>query len=721
MTLTQQFLLIAILPASFLILAWFLLHARLRRRPLVIRWLITLLVAAVWATSILSYFGGADWSPAVGYTWRVASNYALGLVAIGALWTTVTLLSLPKAAGQVTITLSVILWLAGIALDPAIWSYSLPTQLIAGRPIRHFDLWAAVWITSGLLPIVTAWYFSQRAVRHTLSSLHRNQLSYWLLALTLFMVGGGLAFIREVVWQELAALVLILAGLFGTLSITRSQLPDLRLGLRQFYGRLISALVIFGLAWLALWFIVQAVNTTTTPTQNLVLLFAAIFAAIFEIAHYFVWRLTRRLFLPTSADPAAILADYTDLTGNLLEPAELSHLILKQVQMHLGTEDGWILLAEEGPGGRLILRPMANLSGRPLEAVDFGPFSPFVTYLRDHFQPLIQYDLEQLEEFDNLPEWERAILEGWQRVIYMPFQAGGRLVGLLGLGPKMGSDPYSNDDLLLLTELASHLSPLLAQANILTNLRRVSDYAFQQSQGLVRENRRQQELISLYQEFFALISPDLRRPFAAIDKDIQQLQDKLAEHPTNKTVGSLEQQLANVRMVLNNLIGTAGRVQKQSEFAFHSVHLDEVARNALRNLTPMAEARRVTVDLILDNRLPPTQGDEQRLGEAVQNLLHNAIKFNKIGGVVRVECGTAGNELYLNIVDNGVGIPAERLDHIWNGFADTNNLNSSSKGPGMGLALTRYIVRAHGGRVEAASKYGAGSTFSIYLPVALED
>jgi signal transduction histidine kinase len=390
------------------------------------------------------------------------------------------------------------------------------------------------------------------------------------------------------------------------------------------------------------------------------------------------------------------------------------------MQMHLGTEDAWILLAEEGPGGRLVLRPLANLSGKKLLAVDFGPFSPFITYLREHSQPLIQYDVERLEEFDHLPDGERAILEEWERVIYMPFQAGGRLVGVLGLGQKMGSEPYSNDDLRLLAELASHLSPLLAQASIVTNLRRVSDYAFQQSQELVRENRRQQELIGLYNEFFGLISPDLRRPFAAIDKDIQLLQDKLGEHPTNKTVTNLEGQLANVRTVLNNLIGVAGRVHKQSDFAFEPVHMDEVARNAVRNLGPMAEARRVVVDLVVDNRLPCARGDEQRLGEAVQNLLHNAIKFNKIGGGVKIECGTAGNELYLHIVDNGVGIPAERLEQIWDGFANVANLNNSTRGPGMGLALTRFIVRAHGGRVEADSKYGAGSTFSIYLPVALE-
>lgn len=721
MTLTQQFLIIAILPVSFLMLAWFLLQARLRRRALAWRWLLTLLAATLWASSLLVPYAGAGWSPAVGYTWAVAGNYMLGLMAIGALWTTITFLSLPRAAGQAALTLSLILWLAAIGLDPAIWYYTIPDQLLAGRLVRHFDLWGAVWVTSVILPLLTAWYFTQRAVRHSLSSLHRNQLSYWLLALTLFLLGSGLAFNREMAWQQLAALVLILGGLFGTLSATRSRLPDLRLGLRQFYARAVSTAVIFGLTWLGLWFIVQAVNSSTTPTQNLVVLFAAIFAAIFEVVHYLLGVVTRRIFLPASADPAATLTDYTNLTGSLLEPLELSRLILKQVQMHLGTEDAWMMLAEEGPGGRLVFRPLANLTNRKLTAVDFGPFSPFTTYLRDHFQPFSQYDLERLEEFENLSEWERGVLEEWQRVLYMPFQAGGRLVGLLGLGPKLGSEPYSNDDMRLLKELATHLSPLLAQATIVTNLRRVSDYAFEQSQSLVQENRQQQELLDLYHEFFKLISPDLRRPFTTIDREIQQLQDKLAEQPTNRHVASLEEHLGTVRTVLNNLIGVAGRVQKQNGFSLQPVHLDEVARHALRNLAPMAEARRVTVDLVVDSRLPVAYGDEQRLAEAVQNLLHNAIKFNKIGGGVRVECGTAGNELFVNIVDDGVGIPAERLAHIWNGFSDANSLNSSSKGPGMGLALTRFIVRAHGGRVEANSKYGAGSTFSIYLPIALEE
>ncbi|MCA9971017.1 MAG: hypothetical protein KC425_12415, partial [Anaerolineales bacterium] len=171
---------------------------------------------------------------------------------------------------------------------------------------------------------------------------------------------------------------------------------------------------------------------------------------------------------------------------------------------------------------------------------------------------------------------------------------------------------------------------------------------------------------------------------------------------------------------IDTLINLATRVQVRREFDFNLVHLEDVIQRVLRNLATMAEARRVSIEYEPDRNLPAVLADAQQLQEAIQNLVHNAIKFNKIGGRICLETGIAGSDLYLQITDSGVGIPEERVETIWNGLAAIHT-NGGPKRPSMGLALTHFIVAAHGGRVQATSQYGQGSTFTIFLPLVFDE
>jgi signal transduction histidine kinase len=678
----------------------------------------------VWAGTILRFYGGATFPPRLFFIWGIISDYAFSLAALGLLLTTFIHLTPPQGHSRIALILTLLLDLASLGLDARLWPYPTSPFVIAGQPVSHFDVWAAVWIASWLIPVIAAWLLTQQVNAGLPHSLYRNQVHYWLLVLVLFLIGGSLNSVHQPGqpgWQEAGVFLLILAALTGTGSIANSQLPNLQLALRRILSRLSGTLIIFSLTWLALTVIVRGVAGLPAATNpNLILLLAAaLFAGLFTLIYRLVNELTRRLFLPVLAKREVAVANYTHSIGNLPEPAQLGQLFLRIIQSTLVTNDAWFFVVEDGPAGKLILRPLASLGEESLATVDFAGNNPFTLHLRYQSIPLVQYDIDTLSAFDAMPAEEKALLAQWHRVLFMPLHAGHSLVGVLALGPKSAGESYDRRDFELLQSLATQISPLLAQAKNLASLRQINDYVFQQNQALAREKQHLQELTGLYAQFIKLISTDLRRPFALITKQLQQLQEVLSDNKHKQLLNDMERQINELQAPIDSLITLAARIQTRGDFNFELIHLDEIAHNAIRNLKTMAEARRVRVEFEPNPLLPAVSGDARQLLEAVQHLLHNAIKFNKIGGIVQLDYGMAGSELYLRVIDTGVGIPKERLEKIWSGF--TGLSRNGSRGTGLGLALTHFIIAAHGGHVEVQSKYGAGSVFSIYLPLVFEE
>ncbi|HIP70850.1 MAG TPA: HAMP domain-containing histidine kinase [Anaerolineae bacterium] len=724
MTLTQQLLIIAIVPLALLGMLISLWRSKVRRRRLFLHWSFTLAMSAIWATSVLRTFGGVMLPPIIIYNWGIAGTYALPLAAMGLLWTTAVYFSTSPKYTRIAIFISGALWVTAVLLDPVIWGNSLPQIKLIGESTRQFDLWAAAWIASWLVPTVGAWMQTQQINADLPQSLYRNRVRYWLLVIFLFFVGSLLASIQQPQqpgWNQAGLLVNFLAMLTGTLTLRRRNLPDLKLAFRQLMSRLTGILIIFGLTLAALYFIVQFVSGLPTNTQTLTLIVVAfVFAVFFAWLVQKVNRLTRRIFLPSTARKAAIMADYDNVSGNLPDPPALGQLLLRMVQTNLATDDAWLFLVDDAPGGKLVLRPLTGLSTTPQETIDFSHDDPVAIYLRQKRDALAQYDINTLDSFDSVPEDTRETLRGWQRVLYKPLHAGESLIGVLALGAKYNGQAYDEKDLELLDALVIQTTPLLAQSCHVASLRRINDFVFSQNQTIARDKRHLGELVTLYSQFIHLISPELRRPLNALSQEVQQFQDSSEDESQKAFAAQLDQQIGQARAPIDNLITVSTRIQMREEFAFEPVRLDRAAQKAIRNLRTMAEARRVEVMLNVDTPMTTVLGDEAQLTEAVQYLLHNAIKFNKIGGKVQMDIVAIGNQLCLRVQDSGVGIPPERLDSIWTGLSGVQ-ANGNGRSPGLGLPLARFIIKSHGGDVEVISAYGSGSTFSIYLPLILEE
>ncbi len=813
MNLTQQFLIISILPFSFIGMAVYLWRTGTRRRQVLGRWFVTLILAAVWAGSILRFFGGRSFSKSLVFSWGVVGTYAFSLTIIGLLLTTFRHIGTPVNQNRVALSVSVFLWIASVAIDPQVWPYKIAGFVIAGQPINHFDLWASLWVTSWLIPIIAAFISTQRVNVGLPNSLYRNQVQYWLLVLFLFFIGSLLNSIQQPGqpgWQEIGVIITIMAGVVGTLSITQTHLPDLQLGIRQLLSRLSGTLIIFFLMLAFLWFFVRVlvnlpdsgfnasgvaaattivvmapddlavvqseefilngngnrgtaleivVNNkvvghtivepdgkwsypltldpgayavdiriadnssigTAVSAQNLILVIASFLVALLFT---FVFRLTsglmRRLFFPALAHRDTAISDYEKSIGYLPDPMQLGDLFLRIVRSNVGTDDAWFFVTENGPGGNLMLRSLTSIGTDQADGISFSNDSPMTTYFRNDNRPLSQYDIDTLDNFADMTPENRETLASWQRVLYLSLRAGQHLVGVVALGAKSSGEAYDRQDNELLQRFGEQFAPLLAQAQNLAGLQHVNDFVYDENQSLVREQQHLRELVGLYDQFMKLVSPELRHPFSDINQKLQSLRESTNDGKVQSQVDAVSQQVESLKVPIDNLITLSARIQVRNQFDFALVDMEDVAQNAIRKLTTMADARRVSIEFNAQTALPAVYGDAAQLQEAVQYLLHNAIKFNKIGGVVQLDCGVEGSNLYLRVIDTGVGIPEDRLEDIWNGLAGTGK-NGSRRGTGLGLALTRFIIAAHGGYVETESKYGSGSVFAFYLPLVFEE
>jgi signal transduction histidine kinase len=133
-------------------------------------------------------------------------------------------------------------------------------------------------------------------------------------------------------------------------------------------------------------------------------------------------------------------------------------------------------------------------------------------------------------------------------------------------------------------------------------------------------------------------------------------------------------------------------------------------------VNPLANERAVKIHCELAAVDCP--GDSDRLAQVITNLLTNAIDYNKPGGEVRLSLQSQNNAAVLTVADTGPGIPAADLPHVFKRFFRGDPARSgASRHSGLGLAIAKAIVEAHGGTIEVSSQPGTGSTFTVRLPV----
>jgi two-component system, OmpR family, sensor histidine kinase BaeS len=214
------------------------------------------------------------------------------------------------------------------------------------------------------------------------------------------------------------------------------------------------------------------------------------------------------------------------------------------------------------------------------------------------------------------------------------------------------------------------------------------------------------------------VAHELRTPLAALQAGLEELRDGLRA-PDTERLAALHDQTLRLGRVVQDLADLSAAESAALSLHRTDIDLAEIARTALAAHQGLLDAAGLRADTDLTAALP-VQADPDRLHQAITNLLANAARYCRPGDRVTISGHRSGGLAVLAITDTGPGIPADELPHVFQRLWRGHQARSVA-GAGIGLAVVRELVTAHGGTVSAASPAGGGTTITVRLPLACTD
>lgn len=350
----------------------------------------------------------------------------------------------------------------------------------------------------------------------------------------------------------------------------------------------------------------------------------------------------------------------------------------------------------------------------------------------------------------SLPEDQRfsaansVRIAGIETAIAAPVSCDGQPVAVLYID-RLGLPPFDRRDLNLLGIAANHISAVLENILRFAELRRKNAELNEARERLAELNRHLEQrvrertaeleertaqilaqseeigrLAEAKDELLGIAAHDIRGPLTVIQGTIELLQLRVAKldgDTLRRSLDLVHDSARGLSQLLSELLDAkaieAGKVTLRRRL----VSVESIVEEALPVARLAAEDKRILLHLDIDRELE-IEADPQRLGQAITNLLLNAVKFSKAGSRILLQSKAKGrDEVEVVVEDHGIGIPKEELDRIFGTF-EQGKAGKQIGGSGLGLMIARRVVELHGGSLSVLSEVGVGTRFVLVLPVA---
>lgn len=236
----------------------------------------------------------------------------------------------------------------------------------------------------------------------------------------------------------------------------------------------------------------------------------------------------------------------------------------------------------------------------------------------------------------------------------------------------------------------------------------------------LRDLTKIKEYEKLKSDMISLMSHELRTPLTSINGFAELLSaDKAIPEQAREFVTIIANESQRMSRMINTFLSVTQLQRKDKQEVLKiPIRLDEVVRETITTLQPVAKKKRIRLVEQPAHRLPPVAADKSLITQAVKNLLNNAIKYSPERTTVTISTVLEADSVRVSIEDRGFGIPAESRDRVWEKFYRVvrEGQEKDEESTGLGLSFVREVIEQHGGSVTVDSEEGRGSKFSFTLP-----
>ncbi|MDQ3995414.1 MAG: ATP-binding protein [Gemmatimonadota bacterium] len=400
-----------------------------------------------------------------------------------------------------------------------------------------------------------------------------------------------------------------------------------------------------------------------------------------------------RSVVPELADWCSVqIVDEDDAGNRALRQLAVAHVDPRKVEWARRLYDRYPSRLDDPQGVATVIR-----TGKP-------ELYPHVTAQMLRLQARDEEHLELLREI------------GLTSVIIAPLASRGRTLGAITFVATESGRRYTADDLALAVELARRAATAVDNARLFREAQAARTVAEDARAAAEDANRAKSE-------FLAVMSHELRTPLNAIGGYAELIELGIRGPVTPEQREALQR----IQVSQKHLLGLINEVLNYARVESGAIGYDlanvpvaEVARAAEALVAPQIRSKGLVLQPSESHPDDLTaRADREKVQQILLNLLSNAVKFTEPGGRIQVRCAPADGRVQIQVRDTGIGIPAEKLDSIFEPFVQIGRaLNRPTEGTGLGLAISRDLARGMGGDLTAESTLGEGSVITLTLPKA---